>query len=286
MKRLVASLLLLVLPISAAAIYLIWGAGSEKQVEADTGNKIEEYREEEDGNRDKKPRREEERTAEEIVADYAEDHLLERSMWPDEVVAMIDKNPETEKFVLEYPYHNGEADEVIDISGDLGDYSEVPAFYQWDQRWGYKTYGSNCMGVTGCGPTCLSMVAVYLTGDTSLNPAVIADYAMNNGYYDYEYMSGTFWTLMTDGANGLGFESIEITVDEDRMINNLNVGNPIVCIMGPGTFTTEGHFIVLTGYENGKFRINDPFSMENTQKEWEFDEFADQIECLWVMRNF
>ena len=285
MKRLVASLLLLVLPISAAAIYLIWGAGSEKQVEADTGNKIEEYREEED-NRDKKPRREEERTAEEIVADYAEDHLLERSMWPDEVVAMIDKNPETEKFVLEYPYHNGEADEVIDISGDLGDYSEVPAFYQWDQRWGYKTYGSNCMGVTGCGPTCLSMVAVYLTGDTSLNPAVIADYAMNNGYYDYEYMSGTFWTLMTDGANGLGFESIEITVDEDRMINNLNVGNPIVCIMGPGTFTTEGHFIVLTGYENGKFRINDPFSMENTQKEWEFDEFADQIECLWVMRNF
>ena len=285
MKRLVASLLLLVLPISAAAIYLIWGAGSEKQVEADTGNKIEEYREEED-NRDKKPRREEERTAEEIVADYAEDHLLERSMWPDEVVAMIDKNPETEKFVLEYPYHNGEADEVIDISGDLGDYSEVPAFYQWDQRWGYKTYGSNCMGVTGCGPTCLSMVAVYLTGDTSLNPAVIADYAMNNGYYDYEYMSGTFWTLMTDGANGLGFESIEITVDEDRMINNLNVGNPIVCIMGPGTFTAEGHFIVLTGYENGKFRINDPFSMENTQKEWEFDEFADQIQCLWVMRNF
>jgi hypothetical protein len=109
---------------------------------------------------------------------------------------------------------------------------------------------------------------------------------MNNGYYDYEYMSGTFWTLMTDGANGLGFESIEITVDEDRMINNLNVGNPIVCIMGPGTFTTEGHFIVLTGYENGKFRINDPFSMENTQKEWEFDEFADQIQCLWVMRNF
>ena len=285
MKRLVASLLLLVLPISAAAIYLIWGAGSEKQVEADTGNRIEDYREEED-NRDKKPRREEERTAEEIVADYAEDHLLERSMWPDEVVAMIDKTPETEKFVLEYPYHNGEADEVIDISGDLGDYSEVPAFYQWDQRWGYKTYGSNCMGVTGCGPTCLSMVAVYLTGDTSLNPAVIADYAMNNGYYDYEYMSGTFWTLMTDGANGLGFESIEITVDEDRMINNLNVGNPIVCIMGPGTFTAEGHFIVLTGYENGKFRINDPFSMENTQKEWEFDEFADQIECLWVMRNF
>ena len=286
MKRLVASLLLLVLPISAAAIYLIWGAGSEKQVEADTGNKIEEYREEEDDNRDKKPRREEERTAEEIVADYAEDHLLERSMWPDEVVAMIDKNPETEKFVLEYPYHNGEADEVIDISGDLGDYSEVPAFYQWDQRWGYKTYGSNCMGVTGCGPTCLSMVAVFVTGVTSLNTAVIADYAMNNGYYDYEYMSGTFWTLMTDGANGLGFESIEITVDEDRMINNLNVGNPIVCIMGPGTFTTEGHFIVLTGYENGKFRINDPFSMENTQKEWEFDEFADQIECLWVMRNF
>ena len=34
----------------------------------------------------------------------------------------------------------------------------VPLFLQWDERWGYRSYGGDFLAVTGCGPTALSMV--------------------------------------------------------------------------------------------------------------------------------
>ena len=281
MKKLIAAVLLLILPVAAAGVYLICDIDGSVKVSADTKKDSVKWYEDEE-NAEGEPV-DEDLTAEEIIEAYASQHALTIGAWPQELIDLLDRNPETEEFVLGYPYHNG-ADEYIDISGDIGPYNEIPEFYQWDQRWGYKTYGSNLMGLTGCGPTCLSMVAVHLLGDTSMNPAWMADYSMDNGYYDYENMSGTFWTLMTDGATGLGLEAIEITADEQRMIDNLDVGNPIICIMGPGVFTDEGHFIVITGYSDGKFTIHDPNSIENTQKEWEYDEFADQIMNIWTYR--
>ena len=67
------------------------------------------------------------------------------------------------------------------------------------------------------------------------------------------------------------------------MVRALEAGQLIICIMGPGVFTTTGHYIVLTGVEDGKFQVNDPNSRENSQKLWDYDEFADQIRNLWAI---
>ena len=70
----------------------------------------------------------------------------------------MERNAETEEFVLNYPLQkNKKAD--IDISSYLKE-DTFPYFKQWDTQWGYKKYGSGVMGLTGCGPTCLSMAAV------------------------------------------------------------------------------------------------------------------------------
>lgn len=82
----------------------------------------------------------------------------------------------------------------------------------------------------------------------------------------------------------LGIDSTELPLDKQRVINNLEVGNPVVCIMGPGDFTKKGHFIVMTGIENGKIKINDPNSIENSNKLWNFDDISSQINNLWAMR--
>ena len=52
--------------------------------------------------------------------------------------------------------------------------------------------------------------------------------------------------------------------------------------MGPGDFTATGHFLVLTGWEDGKFRINDPNSRENSERLWAYEEIQDQIRNLWA----
>ena len=52
--------------------------------------------------------------------------------------------------------------------------------------------------------------------------------------------------------------------------------------MRPGDFTTQGHFIVLVGGEDGKIIVNDPNSKERSSLLWEYDTLAGQIKNLWV----
>lgn len=77
---------------------------------------------------------------------------------------------------------------------------------------------------------------------------------------------------------------VEIPLDESRIIRNLEVGNPIICVVGPGDFTTTGHFIVMTEYIDGKIKINDPNSRKRSNQLWEYADIEDQIINLWVCR--
>lgn len=207
-------------------------------------------------------------------------HQLSENEYPRELIELYDRNPEAREFVLNYPLLK---DETFDI--DLSEYQDanaVPLFLQWDERWGYKTYGSQVMGLTGCGPTSLSMVAVYLLNDTGKSPAWMADYSVENGYCVPG--NGTAWELMSTGARRLGLTVTELPLVEQTVADNLNAGNPIIAIMGPGDFTDTGHFIVLTGYEDGKLVVNDPNSPKNSKQLWSFDQIQDQIQNLWAYR--
>lgn len=218
--------------------------------------------------------------ATETIAAFAQEHNLTLSDWPDSLLELLEKNPEAADFVLNYPLKKDLCPEI-----DLHEYtdcSEVPLFLQWDERWGYTVYGDNIMGLSGCGPTCLSMVCVYLLNDPQYSPRYIANFAQENGYCVPG--NGSSWTLISEGGVMLGLDVIEIPLDEDRIIRNLEVGNPVVCIMGPGDFTSTGHFIVMTGYEDGKIKVNDPNSPDRSNMLWDYDAIKDQIRNLWVCR--
>ena len=170
---------------------------------------------------------------------------------------------------------------TIDLSEYLGS-ETVPLFFQWDERWGTTIYGSDVMEVTGCGPTCLSMVLVHLLQDATYTPRYVADFAEDNKYYAKG--SGSKWALIAEGGEILGLDVTELPLDENRMKKNLELGNPVICIMGPGDFTTTGHFIVLTGVKDDKFVVNDPNSRENSERLWSYDEIQGQIKNLWACR--
>ena len=77
----------------------------------------------------------------------------------------------------------------------------MPYLYQTDPLWSTKPYGGDTVRVNGCGPTCLSMVYIYLTGDTSLDPGQMSAYADQGNYAP---TGATEWSFMTRGASGLG----------------------------------------------------------------------------------
>ncbi|MCQ2482453.1 MAG: C39 family peptidase [Clostridia bacterium] len=193
---------------------------------------------------------------------------------------LITRNPETLDYVYNYPTaHLKEYD--VDISEDVeianGD---IPYFSQYDARWGYNEYGTGLVGYTGCGPTALSMVVVYLTGDESFSPDFIAYYAIENDYCIPG--NGTAWDLMSEGCEAFGVYSYSLLNEEEEMKNALDNNNPIICIMGPGDFTSEGHFIVISGYCEDGFIIKDSFSEERTNKIWSYNELSYQIEDMWA----
>lgn len=216
--------------------------------------------------------------AEREIAEYANKNGYYLRDYTEDLIALYEKNEEARQFVLDYPLKKD-----MDFDIDLSEYSNtdtVPLFMQWDDRWGYSEYAGKVLGISGCGPTCLSMVSVYLTKDTSKNPKWMAEFATEKDYY--ENGSGSKWTLMSQGAQQLGLNVRELSLDEERMAENLEAGHPIICILGPGDFTDSGHFIVLTGYRDGGFLINDPNSLANSRKIWTFEELRGQIRALWV----
>lgn len=206
--------------------------------------------------------------------------LQNSSQYPARLLESLAHNPELLDFTLDYPDKKGTSKTDIDLSNQYQS-GKTPLLMQWDEDWGYAAYGDGIIGLDGCGPTCLSMVAVGLTGDTSLNPKAVASFSEKNGYLDAKTNS-TLWTLMSDGARALGLNSRELPLDQNRMSRELAQGHPIICSMRPGDFTTVGHFIVLYGYENGKFLVRDPNSKTRSEKTWSYATLKPQIRNLWV----
>lgn len=217
--------------------------------------------------------------AERTVKAYADEMGISYSSYPDSLIELLDRNPETKDFVLNYPFRQEEDYDLSDTDRSRG----VPLFLQWDERWGYEKYGSDMMAITGCGPTCVAMAGYYLTGDgETFDPAAVAAFSEKNGYYASGY--GSSWTLISEGAVKLGLDVTEIPLVEKRIKDNLEVGNPIILAMGAGDFTTSGHYILLVGMEDGKFVVNDPNSPENSEKLWSYEQIHGQIRNLWVIR--
>ena len=217
--------------------------------------------------------------AEETIKAFADEHGIRYSAYPQKLIDLLERNPETEEFVLHYPMYKDAAPEKP-TEFDRG--SGVPLFLQWDVRWGYTHYGSDMLAITGCGPTCLAMAGYYLTGDMKFTPDQVAEFSEENGYYAKGY--GSSWTLISEGGVKLGLDVVEIPLVKKRMTDNLDVGNLIICAMGPGDFTTTGHYILLTGAEEGGFRVNDPNSVKNSETLWTYDQIESQIRNLWVIR--
>lgn len=171
----------------------------------------------------------------------------------------------------DYPDWTGNPGELTDY-GDLvfTDGSHDVVYYnQADARWGHYMYGKyHTIAVGGCGPTALAMVVSSMT-DTTIDPKEMADWSYDNGYCAEG--NGSYHALIPNGAAHFG---ISVTgagrADGQKIIDALADGKLVVALMGPGHFTTGGHFIVLRGITSeGNVLVADPISVRKTGMEWD-----------------
>jgi len=222
-----------------------------------------------------------ENTVHELTQEEKRQIILSDPIYSERMQKMITDFPQTIDFVYDLPELDGTGVDA-DLSHLVGS-QEIPLLLQFDSRWGYLPYGSGHIGYTGCGPVCLSMVAIYLTGDATYTPAWMCDFATREGYCSPG--NGTTWTLISEGSEKLGLEAKELPLVKGIMTNELDKGNPVIIVVGPGDFTNTGHFLVLTGYDETGFTINDPFSTENSSRTWSYSQLEPQILNIWSLKK-
>ncbi len=157
---------------------------------------------------------------------------------------------------------------------------EVPMLFQTDPAWGSNPYAGSDIATAGCGPTCLSMVYIALTGKTNMGPVEMAAFSEKNGYVQDGM---TAWALMTDGASELGLVAEELPASVSALIGALEEGRLVIASMLPGDFTTVGHFIVIAGVDSsGKLVVRDPNSAERSMQTWDAQTVLAQCANLWA----
>lgn len=203
--------------------------------------------------------------------------MEKKDQYTDELIEMAQKNEEARDFLLAYPDLKDTA--PAETIGEVKK-GEIPLLIQWDDRWGFASYGDSTIAVSGCGPTAMAMVISGLTGDNTITPYKMAKFSVDNGYYAGSV--GTSWSLMTDAGTQYGITGQTMPLGKEKMLQEVQAGHPIICSMKPGDFTEVGHFIVLAGVQDGKFRVNDPNSRSKSEKLWSFEELEWQINNIWV----
>ncbi|MBU3173286.1 C39 family peptidase [Clostridium estertheticum] len=157
--------------------------------------------------------------------------------------------------------------------------SEIPLFHQWDSRWGNIPYGNHgTIATSACGPTSAAMVltglqanikSIDLNKDEILDPKEAAAYAVS---HNYRVEEGTDWPYFADIGHATGLNVREYAPSQySEVLNELKKGHPVIASMGPGHFTSHGHFIVLVGIlPNGKIKVNDPNREICSTTPWDF----------------
>ena len=153
---------------------------------------------------------------------------------------------------------------------------DITYFCQHDARWADLPFGADTIGPYGCGPTAMAIAVASLT-DTDTDPAVMAAWAAEHGYWapgDGSYLSIVTGTAQSYGLMAETFPSRDV----NDLLDALSQGKVLIALMGPGQFTTGGHFILLRGVTmNGQVLIADPNSPENSLTSWDPQVILDEL---------
>lgn len=155
-------------------------------------------------------------------------------------------------------------------------------YKQGDSRWGKIVYTScgnkkQTIANSGCGPT--SMADIQATWvDKAITPVEMCAYAVKHGYRTTS--NGTAWGFFQSIAKAYGFTGFVQTKSMATARAAIKNGAFVVASMGPGYWTTGGHFICLWKTDDTYMYANDPAS--KTRKKQKLAAFESQRKQFFI----
>lgn len=184
---------------------------------------------------------------------------------------------------------------------------EPTTILQIDSRWSKVRYALNDndrvggeianIGNSGCGPACMAMIIVTLTGNESVTPVTLCKWALQRGYklqgqgtsYDYFVPQGRAYDITISRMNTVnnyhnGSNAIAKTVRGKVIDEITNKGNWVIAVMGPSIWTTWGHYVIAYGSEDDKVYIKDPANITKMEcMVADKETFLDNAKYFWLV---
>ena len=167
------------------------------------------------------------------------------------------------------------------------------SYLQTDGRWRDKPYRvtgeKSTIGSAGCGPSCAAMVIATLTGKT-VTPVDTCDWSIRHGYKALN--QGTYYSYFVPQLKAYGIQCKQML--GSRILNQpqhpiheqvkqyLSQGYYVIALMGPGTWTKGGHFVLVWDWDS-KVRINDPASTRAERLNGDPEAFRREVRMYWLV---
>ena len=161
-------------------------------------------------------------------------------------------------------------------------------FLQNDPKWASHDYSAKgekkTIASSGCGPTCMAMVVASLE-KPSIKPTDTADWSKSQGYkyknqgtaYAYFAAAGKKYGITVKQLNGASVYHNKKAAVHSEAKKALEAGDWLIACMGPGNWTSGGHYVLAFLLEDGKVYINDPASKAATRTVSTWDKFKNEV---------
>lgn len=159
---------------------------------------------------------------------------------------------------------------------------DIPQDYQFLYKQPVATFfgEEKSVNTSGCGAASSSMVIRYLTGKEGYDPHTLFEWAYNNGQY---YGYGLAESTLSNFLSLAGITSSWIKPSVPLITQALKEGYPVIALALEGYFTSEGHYIVLSGItDDGYVYINDPNNSTISRYTFRLDEVCAQSKVFMV----
>lgn len=203
--------------------------------------------------------------------------------YPKSILDLYYNKEDNFDFVYNYPFHKDDY-KTMSFTAEELNCETIPALYMDDPRWGYEPFGDDIIKTGGCSLVSMTMAWLYLRHDGTIDPVIVGRFIEDNGYV------GMFGGLLRkntgDVLGGLGFEYTEHNYDENEGGSGTVTAEELKAALDkPGTVvyacmsgeTFGEHAMIIRGYDENGFYVNDPASREKTDKVWDISVFENEL---------
>lgn len=162
---------------------------------------------------------------------------------------------------------------------------EIPAIYMKDARWAYEMNG--VVKSQGCVAVSVTMANLYLNHNGNVDPVKVFYYADEMGYsglggINQKNLSEIIEHFgMTAEEHVFSDESGEKVTESELKAAVDTEGAAVIAAVEGETFGK--HALIIRGYDENGFYINDPANPEKTAQQWSFEVFENELTRYWII---